>query len=233
MNKKRIKKQVMESGPELRSRIREWLDAVEAGKQSDVWLSNFVMNWTDSGRLSSCVVNRGYGILQVHFHKGHALKSIECVYSPLLKKFLGTPYSVARALGDTSIPYRRIDPALLYWLGEDDCGHPDIGLPLSDEMSRRLALAGCVSEGLDGNGMRSPRSLLLTKRDADMDQHDRSKLSSLLFGEMDDIVLGLVTLIDKMPRDKRDEIFRLYDEIGSPNNWVGQALDHMDKFRSY
>ena len=48
----------------------------------------------------------------------------------------------------------------------------------------------------------------------------------------DDMVLNLVSCIRQQEKEKRDRLMRLFDTYGAPKGPLGEALTHIDKFRS-
>lgn len=48
----------------------------------------------------------------------------------------------------------------------------------------------------------------------------------------DDMVLNLVSCIRQQEKEKRDRLMRLFDTYGTPKGLLGEALMHIDKFRS-
>lgn len=48
----------------------------------------------------------------------------------------------------------------------------------------------------------------------------------------DDMMLNLVSCIRQQPQEKRDRLMVLFDKYGAPEGPLGEALMHIDKFRS-
>jgi hypothetical protein len=48
----------------------------------------------------------------------------------------------------------------------------------------------------------------------------------------DDMVLNLVSCIRQQEKEKRDRLMSLFDTYGAPKGLLGEALMHIDKFRS-
>jgi hypothetical protein len=48
----------------------------------------------------------------------------------------------------------------------------------------------------------------------------------------DDMLLSLVSCIRKQEKEKRDRLMSLFDTYGAPKGLLGEALMHIDKFRS-
>jgi hypothetical protein len=48
----------------------------------------------------------------------------------------------------------------------------------------------------------------------------------------DDMMLNLVSCIKNQPQEKRDRLMVLLDKYGAPEGPLGEALMHIDKFRS-
>lgn len=48
----------------------------------------------------------------------------------------------------------------------------------------------------------------------------------------DDMLLNLVSCIRQQPQEKRDRLMRLFDKYGAPEGPLGEALMHIDRFRT-
>jgi hypothetical protein len=48
----------------------------------------------------------------------------------------------------------------------------------------------------------------------------------------DDMMMNLVSCIKQQPQVKRDRLMVLLDKYGAPEGPLGEALMHIDKFRS-
>jgi hypothetical protein len=54
----------------------------------------------------------------------------------------------------------------------------------------------------------------------------------LFANRTDDMLLNLVSCIKNQPQEKRDKLMQLFDKYGPPEGPLGEALKHIDKFRS-
>jgi hypothetical protein len=86
--------------------------------------------------------------------------------------------------------------------------------PLDDNTSRRILMADCISN----------LSSTLARG---------SELHKWQFkNPTDDMMLNLVSCIKQQPQEKRDRLMVLLDKYGAPEGPLGEALMHIDKFRS-
>jgi hypothetical protein len=86
--------------------------------------------------------------------------------------------------------------------------------PLDDNTSRRILMADCISN-LNSTLARG------------------SELHKGQFkNPTDDMMLNLVSCIKNQPQEKRDRLMVLLDKYGPPEGPLGEALMHIDKFRS-
>ena len=87
---------------------------------------------------------------------------------------------------------------------------------LDDETSKLILMADCIP------------SLCATLA-------SYSPLYKWQFGDAaigDDMLLNLVSCIRRQEKEKRDRLMRLFDTYGAPKGLLGEALMHIDKFRS-
>jgi hypothetical protein len=86
--------------------------------------------------------------------------------------------------------------------------------PLDDNTSRRILMADCISN----------LSSTLARG---------FELHKWQFkNPTDDMMLNLVSCIKQQPQEKRDRLMILLDKYGAPEGPLGEALMHIDKFRS-
>jgi hypothetical protein len=86
--------------------------------------------------------------------------------------------------------------------------------PLDDNTSRRILMADCISN----------LSSTLARG---------FELHKWQFkNPTDDMMLNLVSCIRQQPQEKRDRLMVLLDKYGAPEGPLGEALMHIDKFRS-
>jgi hypothetical protein len=86
--------------------------------------------------------------------------------------------------------------------------------PLDDNTSRRILMADCISN----------LSSTLARG---------FELHKWQFkNPTDDMMMNLVSCIKQQPQEKRDRLMVLLDKYGAPEGPLGEALMHIDKFRS-
>jgi hypothetical protein len=86
--------------------------------------------------------------------------------------------------------------------------------PLDDNTTRRILMADCLSN----------LSSTLARG---------FELHKWQFkNPTDDMMLNLVSCIKQQPQEKRDRLMILLDKYGAPEGPLGEALMHIDKFRS-
>ena len=86
--------------------------------------------------------------------------------------------------------------------------------PLDDNTSRRILMADCISN----------LSSALARG---------FELHKWQFkNPTDDMMMNLVSCIKQQPQEKRDRLMVLLDKYGAPEGPLGEALMHIDKFRS-
>jgi hypothetical protein len=111
--------------------------------------------------------------------------------------------------------------AMEYYPATEDLYHPSslsrvspTPDPLDDNTSRRILMADCISN-LNSTLARG------------------SELHKWQFkNPTDDMMLNLVSCIRQQPQEKRDRLMVLLDKYGPPEGPLGEALMHIDKFRS-
>lgn len=86
--------------------------------------------------------------------------------------------------------------------------------PLDDDTSRRILMADCISN-------------LNTQLARNLPLHPWQ-----LTGPSEDKMLNLVSCIRQQPQERRDRLVVLFDKYGPPKGILGEALMHIDKFRS-
>jgi hypothetical protein len=129
---------------------------------------------------------------------------ITAAYSPLVGGFIGSSFQ-----------------SCYYTVKEKIChtsamsGVPLTPEPLDDETSKLILMADCLP----------PLCGTLVKG---------SPLWKWQFNgaTSDDMVLNLVSFIRQQEKEKRDRLMYLFDTYGTPSGPLGEALTHIDKFRS-
>lgn len=135
-------------------------------------------------------------------------------YSPLSSSLLGfsNPFSCLTKLNNRLLQYKSIP------LSEVELERLD---PLTDDQSKRLLMAA--------NNDYWFRDLCLQDRES-AKQLDYIKLSM----RIEDPILAMVKYINTMiPKPKLETLMNVYDTYGPIDTVVGDALIHIDKFRSF
>ena len=125
-------------------------------------------------------------------------------YSPLVGGLIGNDYYHYHVLKEAFYNMRVIRHAPIT---------PD---PLDDETSKLMLMADCISP-LSG--------FLVSGLPLYKWQFDAAEVG-------DDMILNLVSCIRRQEKEKRDRLMRLFDTYGAPKGLLGEALMHIDKFRS-
>lgn len=87
--------------------------------------------------------------------------------------------------------------------------------PLDDDTSRRILMADCLAN-LNTTLARGLELYKWQLKDA----------------VSDDMMLNLVSCIRQQTQERRDRLMVLFDKYGAPEGILGEALMHIDKFRS-
>lgn len=88
--------------------------------------------------------------------------------------------------------------------------------PLDDETSKLTLMADCI-----------PSLCAILARDSPL---YKWQFRDAAVG--DDMLLNLVSCIRQQEKEKRDRLMYLFDTYGTPKGILGEALTHIDKFRS-
>jgi hypothetical protein len=123
-------------------------------------------------------------------------------YSPLVGGLIGNSYSEYYEVKD-----------LLYNAMASTPLTPE---PLDDETSKLILMADCIP---------SLYATLVNGSPLYKWQFRGNEVG-------DDMLLNLVSCIRKQEKEKRDRLMRLFDTYGAPKGLLGEALMHIDKFRS-
>ena len=95
-------------------------------------------------------------------------------------------------------------------------GAPLTADPLDDETSKLILMADCIPSLCATLASDSPLY--------------KWQFSDAAVG--DDMLLNLVSCIRQQEKEKRDRLMCLFDTYGAPKGLLGEALMHIDKFRS-
>jgi hypothetical protein len=180
----------------------DWERHIQLGNKPEIMLSEIPHQYHET--------TGGYGTHHVRVVTGYKVKMIVnsfdpiviAAYSPLVGGFIASA-------------------AMEFYPATEDLYHtsslshvsptPD---PLDDNTSRRILMADCISN----------LSSTLARG---------SELHKWQFkNPTDDMMLNLVSCIRQQPQEKRDRLMVLLDKYGAPEGPLGEALMHIDKFRS-
>jgi len=197
--------------------VTQWCSDILNGddnavRLTDIVLSNYKPEDRKHARLETVTKIQGYQIVRLGRNDSNVLS----IYSPLAKQMLGCTERLK--------PYLSEQPVIPYYPtnGLDD--RADIGVdPLDDDTSKRAMLAGkcnvfpfwqlCMYKR--GSGQASYYARYVTEKKQPLPE-----------------LLAMVSLINSMPIEERKRIQDVYDSYGTIDTIVGDALDHIDKFRT-
>lgn len=163
---------------------------------------------------------RGHRIIRTVITPDRVDNDVLFAYSPLLKNSIGRPFRVMAA-GD---PEWLIDMAPKWQPPMDTIAAvPD---PVSDEQSRRAVFAHLLGGHLAGIAMDAKVGRLSHENE----RHPLAIADRALGRRFTDTVLALVALIKNHPSHRA--VMDAFDRWGPPEGPVGEALIHIDRFRS-
>jgi hypothetical protein len=198
--------------------VTQWISDILNGddnavRLTDIVLSNYKSEDRAYARLETVWKIQGYQVVRL----GRSGSELLSIYSPLAKRMLGCT--------DRLHSYITEHPAIPYYLTNAiDDKAACIGLdPLDDDTSKRAMLAGkCTVFPF--------WQLCMFKRESNPAAYytryvteQKQPLPELL---------AMVSLINSMPIEERKRIQDVYDSYGTIDTIVGDALDHIDKFRT-
>lgn len=198
--------------------IYQWCEDIKNGNDTSVRLTDFVTNLCnpkqkDSGIQPYVIKVQGYQIISIERSYVRPI----AIYSPLIKKLVGYHNLFAGFLnGVEHIPTHRADThAAIYDVGID---------PLDDDMTKRLMFAGYATSSFYFSG------LCLNRRGANSNYFTQRLCREM---DIDDPLRAMVHMINSLPTEERKRILDIYDTYGPIDSLVGDALIHIDKFRSF
>jgi len=195
--------------------IVQWQTDILNGDDTAVRLTDFVVNmYKPTGK-----VRRGGVDAHVTKVQGYQIVMIErgyirpmSIYSPLAKQMLGH-YDPLSSYDASVIPTY---PAQTHYAVHD------IGLdPLDDDMTKRLMVAGKIPNYGFVN--------LCVEKRGSANHYTRWICNDR---KIEDPLLAMVSLINTLPVDERKRILDVYNSYGTIDTLVGDALNHLDKFRT-
>ena len=221
LNKNFADKYKINDVQQIKQDVMQWQSDVLNEDDSAVRLTDFVISMykteKDKGRNQQdpyVVKIQGYQVILLRRERVSPLS----IYSPLAKQLLGHCDPFNQYIHDPS-------PLIHTYLASTHYAIEGVGLdPLDDEMTRRLMTAG---KSLDYTFAR----LCYEQRDnVNADNHMRWLCHRM---SVADPVLAMVKLINSFDTTERKRILDVYDTYGATNTIVGDALIHLDKFRSF
>jgi len=205
---------------QIKQDILQWQFDIINGDDSAVRLTDFVISMykpmkgkSRSGPDPYVVKVQGYQVIIIQREWSRPLS----IYSPLAKQLLGT--------ADPFLAYRGSPlPLLTTYLAATQCVIETVGIdPLDDDMTKRLMIAG-MSQYNSFIGLCYNRRNTLASTNLIRWVCERTTI--------DDPLLAMVKLINSFSVEERKRILDVYDNYGTIDTLVGDALIHLDKFRT-
>lgn len=221
LNKNFADKYKINDVQQIKQDVMQWQSDILNEDDSAVRLTDFVISMykteKDKGRNQQdpyVVKIQGYQVILLRREWVSPLS----IYSPLAKQLLGhcDPFNQYTHEPSPLIP--TYSASVHYAIGE-------VGVdPLDDDTAKRLMVAGKTSDNTFAR-------LCYEKRDSvDAVNHVRWMCHRV---SVADPVLAMVKLINSFDTTERKRILDVYDTYGATNTIVGDALIHLDKFRSF
>ena len=208
------------SEEEITQDILQWQRDIVNGDDSAVRLTDFVISMFKPTKGSSrngpdpyVVKVQGYQVISIQRGWAGPLS----IYSPLAKQLLGA--------NDPFRSYSRTpSPLLTTYLVSMQCAIDTVGIdPLDDDMTKRLMIAGRSQDN----------SFIRLCYDG---RHSRATANNIRWMcqrvSVEDPLLAMVKLINSFNVEERKRILDIYDTYGTIDTIVGDALNHLDKFRT-
>jgi hypothetical protein len=208
---------------QIQDELHEWIRNIELGNRQSVLLTEIDYGLMEGGSrrhksLTGYRIN-GYQIEEVWYWCGQLSTETVAVYCPMLHGFLkGNMYSGFKYLYDlpyetaairhelTGMGYRLPD-----WQRYQQRSNALRGQPIGDDDARTLMLANICKPPYQH------------RDEAFVDRYTEDKAKFML-----EIVSSM-----KKDKDACSRMFSVLDTVGAPDTVFGEALKHMDKFRSF
>lgn len=208
---------------QIQDELHEWIRNIELGNRQSVLLTEIDYGLMEGGSrrhksLTGYRIN-GYQIEEVWYWCGQLSTETVAVYCPMLHGFLkGNMYSGFKYLYDlpyetaairhelTGMGYRLPD-----WQRYQQRSNALRGQPITDDDARTLMLANLCKPPYQH------------RDEAFVDRYTEDKAKFML-----EIVSSM-----KKDKDACSRMFSVLDTVGAPDTVFGEALKHMDKFRSF
>lgn len=204
-------------------------------KQIACWINNLRnLNKGNDERVQATRINvalngvaRGSELQRAEFIKGYSVYLSEelsdgsegirliSTYSPILGRFIGSHSRTHSLQYSASLEYCSMYHA----------GNPE-EQPIDDDLALRLLMA----EWLSYVDFYALPELLLSEGGVES-VYLKRRLKELT--SVEEPMLALVSCIRKLPTDTRNRMLELFDKHGPPSGIIGEALLHIDKFRSF
>jgi hypothetical protein len=180
----------------------DWERHIQLGNKPEIMLSEIPHQYHE--------VTGSYGTHHVRVVTGYKVKMIVNSYDPIVI----AAYSplVGGFVASAAMEFYPATEGLYH---TSSLAHvPPTPDPLDDNTTRRILMADCLSN----------LSSTLARG---------FELHKWQFkNPTDDMMLNLVSCIKQQPQEKRDRLMVLLDKYGAPEGPLGEALMHIDKFRS-
>jgi hypothetical protein len=215
---------------QIQDELHEWIRNIELGNRQSVLLTEIDYGLIESGSrryksLVGCRVS-GYQILAVYYwgggFGGGTSEETVAVYCPMLRGFIrgalfndvryiyNLPYESAAVKhclnGAGALGYQLPD-----WQRYQQRSNALRGQPIGDDDARTLMLANICKPPYQH------------RDEAFVDRYTEDKAKFML-----EIVSSM-----KKDKDACSRLFSVLDTVGAPDTVFGEALKHMDKFRSF
>jgi hypothetical protein len=192
------------------SKLLDWRRNVDLGNRTEVMLSEipFEYNESEKSDTHTALLVTGY---KVKWIMNKYEPTVVAAYSPMIGGFIFS-YSYYGVYGSGPLVTRHEDEGLYSSIGLAYV--PYTPEPLDDATSRLVLMADCIPT-LAHN--------LIQGYNPEPWQFKNPT---------DDMILNLVSCIKQQQKEKRDRLLSLYDRFGPPEGPLGEALKHIDKFRS-
>lgn len=186
----------------VEGKMLEWQRNMQLHNHTEIMLSEIPHQYHETAS--------SYGSHHVRIVTGYKVKMLVnsydpiviAAYSPLVGGFIASA-------------------AMEYYPATEDLYHtsslshvPPTPDPLDDDTSRRVLMGDCIPN----LSSTLARGLALHKWQ--------------FKNPTDDMMLNLVSCIRQQPQEKRDRLMRLFDKYGAPEGPLGEALTHIDRFRT-
>jgi hypothetical protein len=180
----------------------DWERHIQLGNKPEIMLSEIPHQYHET--------TGSYGTHHVRVVTGYKVKMIVNSYDPIVI----AAYSplVGGFIASAAMEFYPATEGLYH---TSSLAHvPPTPDPLDDNTTRRILMADCLSN----------LSSTLARG---------FELHKWQFkNPTDDMMLNLVSCIRQQPQEKRDRLMVLLDKYGAPEGPLGEALMHIDKFRS-